>query len=170
MNVEAPDWVTIRTYLLAYEAVFARDLLEAHGVHARVLDDAMVGVAPHLSNAIGGVRLQVNAAERKDALAILAAPHVVPDPVMNDDEPDEAPPARFVPVDSLARRAFVAAILGMTVVPLIGTAVSVDALLSFLRRKEEPASRRARILAGAALTIDLLVVCVALAALVRRLA
>lgn len=119
-----------------------------------MLDEATVGVAPHLSNAIGGVRLQVGAADRTDALAILAAPHVVPDPVLRDDEPDDPPPASPAPADRLARRAFVAAILGITVVPAIGTMVSLDALFSFAKRGGE-ASGLARILAAAAAVIDL---------------
>lgn len=114
----------------------------------------MVGVAPHLSNAIGGVRLQVGAADRSDALAVLAAPHVVPDPVLRDDEPEDPPPAPKAPADKLATRAFVAAILGITVVPAIGTMISLDALVSFARRGGE-ASGRARVLAAVAAAIDL---------------
>ncbi|HWV38882.1 MAG TPA: hypothetical protein VN033_10455 [Vulgatibacter sp.] len=148
------EWITIRAYGLPYEAVFARDLLKGHGIRARVLDDGLVGVAPHLSNAVGGVRLQVDPAERKDALAILAAPHVVPDPVLRDDEPDEPSPAPPHPADKLARRAFVAAILGITVVPAIATMVSLDALFSFAKRAGETSSR-ARILAAVAAAIDL---------------
>ncbi|HEY0840642.1 MAG TPA: hypothetical protein VGD74_10690 [Vulgatibacter sp.] len=138
-----------------------------------MLDDAMVGVAPHLSNAIGGVRLQVDSADRKDAGAVLSAPHVVPEPVLRDEFVDDPPPLKAPLTDRLARRAFVAAILGVTVVPLIGTAISADALLSYVRQSRqegEVASTRGRVLAGLALALDLVAALAASAMFIRRFA
>jgi len=80
------NWITIRTYLFEYEAVFARDLLRTHGLGAQILDAGFIGVAPHMANAVGGVRLQVDARDREDAQKILAAPYLVPDPMPGDDE------------------------------------------------------------------------------------
>src|SRR5690554_5191933 len=96
------EWITIRTYLFEYEAVFARDLLRAHGLRAQILDAGFIGVAPHMANSVGGVRLQADLREAEDARKILDAPHVVPDPPPEDEEGDGAagaeplsPPAIF---------------------------------------------------------------------------
>lgn len=126
MRIEALDWITIRTYLYEYEAVFARDLLVAHGIEARILDASLVGVAPHLSNAIGGVRLQVEEREREGALEVLAAPHLVPDQMMmpEEDEDEDEPEAEAPPSPGrLALRAFVAAALSVLFLTFLGTAV-----------------------------------------------
>lgn len=53
------SWVTIRRYSLPFEAHLDRSRLESEGIGAFVADEHTVNMQWMLSNAIGGVRLQV---------------------------------------------------------------------------------------------------------------
>ena len=51
------ELVTIATFQMPTEAHLAKSALEANGMNAFLADELTVGVAWHLSNAFGGVKL-----------------------------------------------------------------------------------------------------------------
>ena len=55
----AGKMVTVATFDMPTEAHLAKGLLEANGLAAFLADELTVGVAWHLSNAVGGIKLQV---------------------------------------------------------------------------------------------------------------
>jgi hypothetical protein len=50
---------TIATFMTSHDAHMLRIRLESAGIPAQVSDDTTASIAPHLANAIGGVRVQV---------------------------------------------------------------------------------------------------------------
>ena len=69
----AGKMVTVATFDMPTEAHLAKGLLEANGLAAFLADELTVGVAWHLSNAIGGIKLQVAESDVELATGILAA-------------------------------------------------------------------------------------------------
>ena len=127
---------TLATFGSPVEANLARNRLEAAGIQAFLADEETVGMAWHLTNAIGGVRLQVANRDAEEALAILAETNasglLVPEqteaasPQRSDaeqllelgggdlDEPEPVPTSR----EQNAERAFRGAVFGLLVLPL----------------------------------------------------
>ena len=68
------DLVTVRSYRDLPAADLARGLLESAGIHAWIQDDNLVRMDWFYSNAIGGIRLQVDAADAEAASEMLAQP------------------------------------------------------------------------------------------------
>ena len=64
--------VTIRTYSYPWEADHARAILEVEGVPAFVADNQLLRMNWLLSNAVGGVKLQVVESHAIEALEILS--------------------------------------------------------------------------------------------------
>jgi hypothetical protein len=64
-------YITIATYIGAWEAHLARTKLESEGIFAVVLDDQIASINWFYSNAVGGVRLQVSEADAERAALIL---------------------------------------------------------------------------------------------------
>lgn len=64
--------ITIARYSLPYEAHIARSRLDAEGIPAFVADEHTINMQWLLSDALGGVRLQVPEAHVDKALAVLA--------------------------------------------------------------------------------------------------
>ena len=64
--------VTVDTFDMPTEAHLAKGLLEANGLTAFLADELTVGVAWHLSNAVGGIKLQVAETDVERAINILA--------------------------------------------------------------------------------------------------
>jgi hypothetical protein len=64
-------YVTIATYIGAWEAHLARAKLESEGIFAVVLDDQIASINWFYSNAVGGVRLQVSETDAERAALIL---------------------------------------------------------------------------------------------------
>jgi len=67
-------YITIATYIGAWEAHLARAKLESEGIFAVVLDDQIASINWFYSNAVGGVRLQVREADAERAALILEMP------------------------------------------------------------------------------------------------
>lgn len=67
-----PELVTIATYTTPYEAQIAKGMLETNGIPAFAANEHFVGVNWLLSNAIGGVTLQVTETDAEQARALLA--------------------------------------------------------------------------------------------------
>jgi hypothetical protein len=68
------DLVTIATFRDPYEAQLARGLLETYDISAYVAHEHHVGAYWLLSNALGGVKLQVSSDDEQAARAALAEP------------------------------------------------------------------------------------------------
>ena len=66
-------YVTIATYIGAWEAHLARAKLESEGICALVLDDQTASINWIYSSALGGVRLQVREEDSERALRLLEA-------------------------------------------------------------------------------------------------
>ena len=67
----AHDPLVVATFALPTQAEMARELLERNGIDARLRDQGFIGVHPWLSNAVGGVKLVVAAADAQLAKEIL---------------------------------------------------------------------------------------------------
>jgi putative signal transducing protein len=63
---------TVATFRSPVEANLARNRLEAAGIEAFLADEETVGMVWHLTNALGGIKLQVGDRDVGEALAILA--------------------------------------------------------------------------------------------------
>ncbi len=66
------SWITLGRYSLPFEAHLDRSRLESEGIDAFVADEYTVNMQWMLSNAIGGVRLQVQEDDLYRARQILA--------------------------------------------------------------------------------------------------
>ena len=114
--------VTVGTFDMPTEAHLAKGLLEANGLTAFLADELTVGVAWHLSNAVGGIKLQVPETDVERATGILAAredPSIDAEeglsnlPEMEESEYEPLPSASDKAVD----RALRAALLGLILFP-----------------------------------------------------
>src|SRR5215469_816731 len=74
---EYRDLVTLRRYRDLSEAIVARAVVESAGIFCFLKDENFVRLDWQMSNLIGGIRLQVPAADAEAAQAVLAQP--VPD-------------------------------------------------------------------------------------------
>jgi hypothetical protein len=63
--------VTLRFYPFLHEALIAREMLEAEGIHALVPDEHTISMDWLYRNAIGGIRLQVRSGDAARANEIL---------------------------------------------------------------------------------------------------
>jgi Putative prokaryotic signal transducing protein len=66
--------VTIRRYRDLSEAIVARSMLESAGIGVYLRDENLVRLDWQVSNFIGGIRLQVDAADEPNALELLSQP------------------------------------------------------------------------------------------------
>ncbi len=69
--MEAKELVTIATFIEPYVAHMARGKLEAHGIVCYLENENIVGTNWLYSNAIGGVRLQVEKGDAERSLELL---------------------------------------------------------------------------------------------------
>ena len=118
----AGKMVTVATFDMPTEAHLAKGLLEANGLTAFLADELTVGVAWHLSNAIGGVKLQVAEDDVERAASILAAREdrsieagaELTDVAEMDESERDPPPSAG---DNAVDRAVRAALLGLILFP-----------------------------------------------------
>lgn len=103
------------------EAELARGRLEIEGIAARIVDGNTVGIAQHLSNALGGAKVVVAESDLGAARTILFAPSALvqetEEPADAAPVPDEAPLPTLDTPDGLVERALRAAVLGFVVFP-----------------------------------------------------
>lgn len=71
---DAGEWVTVRAFRDIPEAIVARGMLEMAEIPCGLRDEHTVGINWQLSNAIGGVKLQVPATQVEAAEAVLSQP------------------------------------------------------------------------------------------------
>jgi hypothetical protein len=79
--------VAVAAFGTPVEANLAKNRLEAGGVQGFLSDEETVGTAWHLTNAVGGIKLQVRQQDVEQARAVLAQR-------TQADGPDESDPAR----------------------------------------------------------------------------
>ncbi len=84
--VEFRDLVTLRRYRDLSEAIVARAVVESAGIFCFLKDENLVRLDWQMSNLVGGIRLQVGAADVEAAEAVLSQP--VPDSIDIPDQPD----------------------------------------------------------------------------------
>lgn len=103
------------------EAELARGRLEIEGIVARIVDGNTVGIAQHLSNALGGAKVVVAESDLGAARSILFAPSALvqemEEPSDGAPVPEEAPLPTLDTPDGLAERALRAAVLGFVLFP-----------------------------------------------------
>jgi hypothetical protein len=64
--------VTVAVFVSPHEAGMAKGELEAYGIPARVADEFAIGANPLLSNALGGIKVQVPARLVEEARKVLS--------------------------------------------------------------------------------------------------
>lgn len=106
--------VTIATFAAPWEAQLARARLESEGIEARLFDEHLARLG--LSNAIGGVRLQVREEDASSALALLQKEARLPEIYLVTEDEALRPRCPGCNSDSLtlerwSRLAFVSALL-----------------------------------------------------------
>ncbi len=143
--------VVVRTFDAPHEAELAAGYLRANGVQVRIDNDVLQGMNPMLSPIFGGVRVHVPAHRLKEALELLAEAEAEVQP----EPPSEVEPRSEVDGDLVARRAAASALLGYTLLPVVGQAYSLWLLLGLRGKALGPRGRRNRALA---LVLDLALV------------
>jgi formate dehydrogenase assembly factor FdhD len=88
------EFKTVRTFITTHEAHLARGFLESEGIEAFVRDEFSVGIRPYMSQALGGVRLDVREEDYERARGLLDIPAAVPTPHVCPMCGGEAPPDR----------------------------------------------------------------------------
>ena len=154
--------VTVTTYDTPTEAHLAKGLLEANGLTVFLADELTVGVAWHLSNAVGGIKLQVSENDVKRAANILAAdenPSIAAAEggadVAEIEESEDNPPSSAG--DKTVDRALRAALLGLILLPLQLYSLWLLGRLTFSSEKVSPQKRR-RIRLAVLLNLPMLVI------------
>lgn len=71
MYREEGEWVTVATFPQGMDLLYIEHELKENGIAYVKRDELTVQLAPHLSHAIGGVRLQVHEPDRERTLTIL---------------------------------------------------------------------------------------------------
>ena len=140
----AEKLITLVTFDMPFEAHLAKGLLEVNGVTSFLTDEFTVGVAWHLSNALGGIKLQVAETDAERAVNLLKGrEREIADPDAEGGSPDAAKIERY-PVETplsigetTANRALHAALLGIFFVPLQLYSLWLIGRLFFLRQKIE---------------------------------
>jgi len=154
--------ITVATFVTPVEADLVRNALAEEGIESYLEGEWTAGMLWHLSNAIGGVKLQVAAADVARAKAILT--EIEPEGKLPADD-EEAPPTEeeVSPTsrgDATAARAWRAAVIGLFVCPPFLQVYSLFVLTS-LAWAGLPLSDRGKRSFYLALAIDVVVVAVA---------
>jgi hypothetical protein len=71
---ELGELVTIRKFRDSMEAVMAKGLLESVGIESLLIDENIVRIDWLISNAIGGIKLQVKRSDAEAAIIVLDQP------------------------------------------------------------------------------------------------
>lgn len=123
------------------EADQIRAFLEANGLEVHIFNENSTRLMSHMLPALGDVQVSVKTEDLETAKALLTAEY-----------PDEKKVIEPEGARSMARRALFAAILGWTVLPVVGTAYSVYVCIQVSRlpvAQKETGVRRQVLLATA---------------------
>jgi hypothetical protein len=122
-TISLDDETLVASFNTALEAEMARGRLEVDGIASRVLDGNTVGIAHHISNAIGGAKLMVSRSDLEAARAILFSPSALVDAPDGLEGPEQDPgelAKKPITANDNALAALRASILGLVVAPVIG--------------------------------------------------
>jgi hypothetical protein len=149
------DFVEVGAFTLLADARALEALLVAEGLTVHLQGVDAVGALPHMSNALGGVRVFVPAADAERAREIVEAAGGEPESAADAAalEGDEVTEGER---DRAAKRAFYAAFLGLAFVPGLLHLLSLWNVAAYLRTPG-PASPRARRRVIAAALVDVAV-------------
>lgn len=86
-------FVTIASYTGPWEAHLAHAKLESEGIFSIVLDDQIASINWFYSNAVGGVRLQVSAADAERSVRILRETSEEPTNLQDSASQEDRPPS-----------------------------------------------------------------------------
>lgn len=114
-DMTQPTWTTVTTTQDLAAADVVCSMLESMGIEALVPDQHLAGVAWHLGQAIGGIRVQVRTERVDEARAVLASSTAEPD--AEDEAEDDA--------EVLAHRAFKASVISTLLVFVAPYAMSL---------------------------------------------
>ncbi|MDP2342585.1 MAG: DUF2007 domain-containing protein [Deltaproteobacteria bacterium] len=142
----ASDEEIVATFDSLLLAELVRGRLEASGIGVRLQDAHTIGLASHLAQAVGGVKVVVAKSDAEDARALLATPAVI------DDDADPRPTRREQTVDDVARWAFRLSLMGVAF-PIVGQIASLVFALQAIGKRRE-LTRRGRVHLGVALAVD----------------
>ncbi len=145
--LSSEDEQTVAAFDTLMEAELARGRLESEGIGARIIDGNTVGIAQHLSSALGGVKLAVAESDFPAARAILFAPSALVDDAAAVTEHDEPPLPTVDTPDGVAVRALRAAVLGFVLFPPLLHLWSLVLLAGLRGQALSAAARRRMVLA-----------------------
>ena len=144
--LSSEDEQVVAAFDTLMEAELARGRLESEGIGARIIDGNTVGIAQHLSSALGGVKLAVAESDYPAARSILFAPSALIDDEGALDARDEPLPTVDTP-DGVAERALRAAVLGFVVFPPLLHLWSLVLVAGLRGQALSPAAHRRMVLA-----------------------
>ena len=152
--------VVVARFTNLIDAELAKSVLDGAGIACALQNDHVVGVLPHLYNAVGGVEVCVGEDDVEAARTLLEEPfpkEPPKDPRLSaaDDLPEGDEVDVPTPADAQATRAFRAAVLALLILPGILNVYSVY-LLWTLRRLPGELSARGRRHATLAVVFNLL--------------
>lgn len=78
------DWITVQTFVYPHEAHIAKAILDAEGIDSMIRDELTVQVYNFISNAIGGVKLQVKVGRESHAYQILVDAGIIIPEIKSD--------------------------------------------------------------------------------------
>ena len=122
--------ITLATFSNAAEVNIVKNVLEEEGIQAYIADQETVGMAWHLGNALGGIKLQVDEKSKQAAEAILERYHAETEDSLESgsagseisaedaagDEVDEQD--LLTSAEQHIERAYKAAVVGLALIPL----------------------------------------------------
>lgn len=118
------DEAIVAAFDTILEAELARGRLESEGIGARIVDGNTVGVAQHLSLALGGVKIAVARSAIEAARAVLEAPPLVDHELEALATQEARVEVEVKPVeldaDALANRALRSSVIGLVFFPPLG--------------------------------------------------
>lgn len=80
--------VTLKKFTYSYEAMVLKSRLESEGIYCVLFDEGITGAHPFLSNAVGGIKLNIRETDTEHALKIVK--EVEEKEKMQSEVPDEA--------------------------------------------------------------------------------
>ena len=133
------DEAIVAAYNTVLEAELARGRLESEGINCRIQDGNTVGIAHHLSLAVGGAKIVVAQSDFEEARAILSSVGVESGELDDDDDEDDVSSSSSAEptADELANKALRSAIIGLVLLPPIGHVWSLTLASGALRKSAE---------------------------------
>lgn len=149
--LSSDDEHVVASFDTLMEAELARGRLESEGIGARIVDGNTVGIAQHLSGALGGAKVVVAEGDVGAARSVLFAPSAL---VEAEEAPtrDEEPPLPTLDTpDGITERALRAAVLGFVLFPPL---LHLWSLVLLGQVRGQPLSAKGRFRLRVALLLD----------------